>query len=736
MNLSLTSEQQLLQDSLEKLFAAESTPARVRAAEPLGHDPALWQNLVEMGVPLMRAQGPLGADLGLLDAALVAELAGRFLAASPVVESIVAARLISLVANATPGDVATTWLQHIGDGSLVTLALSPAVAGTTQLVPAGAVADAIVFLEGDTLVLWTSPPRTPPSANLGSMPVAALDLAQAAQTERVRLATGAAAVAAYHAAIEEWRLLTAAALSGLALEALRLATNYAKERTAFGQLIGSFQGLAHPLADAFTDSDGARLLVWRAISALGHGEAQAGALCAMAYWWAARTTEVAVVRASHSFGGYGFTLEYDIQLYNRRGRAWALLAGDPRLALDDAARRLWLDQAAPSLPQAGEVGIEFSYGAEAEAYANEARRFFAKTLTPELKAHAHHSWDGHHTGFQMELAKAGFLFPGWPKEHGGQGRSFYEVEALTGVFHEFGWTHHAIVTGELVGPTIMEFGNERVRQEIIPPLMRGEFIVAQGFTEPHCGSDAYATRTRAVRDGDDWIINGQKMFTSGANICKYVMLLTRTDPDLPKHKGLTVFMVPLDAPGVEIHAVHTMSDERTNATFYTDVRIPDYYRLGEVNGGIKVMNYAFQIEHGGWRIDDLAQALDAAVDWARADNTRFDNANIRQRLAEVATHVEVSQCLNMRAVWAGVEKIGSPAFGPMSKLFATEYSIKDSALLMDMTAPHSMFKSTQGLGKIEFCYRLSQISAAYAGTSEIMRSLVAEKGLGLPRSRS
>jgi 3-oxochol-4-en-24-oyl-CoA dehydrogenase len=734
MNLNLTSEQDMLRDSLEKLFSAESTMARVRAAEPLGHDPVLWGKLVEMGIPLMRAAAPFGSGLGLLDAALIAELAGRHLAACPVVETIVAARLISLV----PGDASADCLKRISDGALVTLALSPAVAGEAQLVPAGAVADAIVFLQGDTLKLWSNPPRLAPAANLGCLPVAELDLAQA--KECVTLASGAAAVAAYKASMEEWRLLSAAALSGLALQSLKLATDYAKERTAFGQLIGSFQGLAHPLADAFTDSDGARLLVWRAISALGHGEARAGALCAMAYWWAARTTEIAVVRAAHSFGGYGFTTEYDVQLYNRRGRAWALMAGDPRLALDDAAMRLWGRAATPALPEAGEIGIEFGYGAAAEAYAEEARQFFAKTLTPELKAHAHHSWDGHDTGFQMQLAKAGFLFPGWPKEHGGQGRSFYEVEALTGVFHEFGWTHHAIVTGELVGPTIMEFGNERVRQEIIPPLMRGEFIVSQGFTEPHCGSDAFATRTRAVRDGDDWIINGQKMFTSGANITKYVMLLTRTDTEVPKHKGLTVFMVPLDAPGVEIHPVHTISDERTNATFYADVRIPDYYRLGEVNGGIKVMNYALQIEHGGWRIDELAEAVEAAADWARepvaSGGSRFDNPLVRQRLAEIATHVEVSQCLNMRAVWSGVEKVGNPAFGPMSKLFATEYSIKGSAALMDMTAPHSMFKSTKGLGKIEFCYRLAQISAAYAGTSEIMRSLVAEKGLGLPRSRS
>ena len=168
----------------------------------------------------------------------------------------------------------------------------------------------------------------------------------------------------------------------------------------------------------------------------------------------------------------------------------------------------------------------------------------------------------------------------------------------------------------IVGRTIRAVGSEEQKQTFLPPFLAGEIIFALGYTEPDSGSDVAAAKTRAVRDGDDWIIDGQKMFTTLAHEAAYVFLLARTNPDVPKHRGLTMFLVPLDAPGVEIHPVHTMGGERTNVTFYTDVRVPDAFRVGEVDGGWDVMTVALTFERGGFGLSEADRVWQQTVDWA------------------------------------------------------------------------------------------------------------------------
>src|SRR5262249_51747838 len=159
--------------------------------------------------------------------------------------------------------------------------------------------------------------------------------------------------------------------------------------------------------------------------------------------------------------------------------------------------------------------------------------------------------------------------------------------AARGVWEKHGWTTYAAGTTGMVGAILQRFGSSELKREALSRVAAGEAICCFGFTEPGCGSDVFAAQTRATREGDFWRIDGQKMFTSGANFAEYVLLLARTDPDAPKHRGLTMFLVPLRAPGVEIHPVYTFEDERTNITYYDGVRVADSYRLGEVNGGAK-----------------------------------------------------------------------------------------------------------------------------------------------------
>jgi alkylation response protein AidB-like acyl-CoA dehydrogenase len=739
LKLALSEQQEMLRDTVAKFLQTESSPARVRAAEPLGFDAELWRGLVVFGMPMMRVPEALGGvGLSLFDAALIAEQGGRHLASAPLVEAIVATRLLVELG----GDLGQEWFNRVlQDNALVTLALHDAAIRPEQAVPGGAVADAILFLDEDEIVLRAGPPPGRAALNLGKSSLARIVLADREEdvTHEI-VAHGPAARAAFLAGIEEWKILTAAAATGLGRRALEMAAAYASEREAFGRLIGTYQGVSHPLADSITDIDGAQLLVWRAIWAIARGRQDAAASVSMAFWWASQSTAKAVNRSLRVFGGYGLSVEYDIQLYFRRGKAMALPLGDPKAELVRVADRLWLGQSSP-LPDSGDVEIEFGYGAAAVRFEKEIRRFFSENLTADLRRQMRQSLDGYNGPFQRKLAEAGFLYPDWPDEYGGRGRNAYEMSALGVAYEAYDWSRVPIGTTNMGARMAMMFGSDELKAEALPRFADGSATSCLGFTEPGCGSDVFAAKTRAVRDGDDWIINGQKIFTTAAHVSDYVLLITRTDPDVPKHKGLTMFLVPMTSPGIAVQPVHTMQEERTNITFYADVRVPDRYRLGPVGGAVGVMAAAMKYEHSGegYHISQPA-LIEAAVAWAGSTRdesglSRLDDPDVRARIAKAAVHNEVADLLCRRAVWAGVEGVPSRAFGPMSKLFTSETYMHDSADLLELAAPDSLFEGHDPLGIVEYKHRHAIANTIYGGTSEIHRSVIAEQALGLPRTR-
>ena len=739
MNLHLSDDQTLLKESFERFFQAESSIARVRAAEPLGFDRALWDGLFEMGALTMRAPANVGGGgVSLFDAALLVDQAGRTLASAPIAEALAVARLLASVDH----PVARAWWTSFSEGrKIVMLALHDVAMRPTQLVPGGAVADAVVGLDGDRLVLITTARPSDARPNLGTSPIATWVLAGPQSSgERHELARGKPALAAFAAALEEWKLLTAATLSAIALRALEMAAAYARERSQFGKPIGTYQAISHPLANLVTDAEGAQLLTWRAIWNIAHGTPDAAATISMAYWWAAHTSGRAVAQALHTFGGYGLSLEYDIQLYHRRAKSMALVMGDPVDELNRVGERLWKNSAPAALPETGEIGIDFGYGDRADKLAAETRAFFERVLTRELRKRSHHSFDGHDWGVHRAAGAHKLLHPTWPVEFGGRNADPYEALASAHVWDEFDWTINAVAVSNMVGWIIMGYGSPELQRQVLPRMGAGEVICSLGYSEPGSGSDVFAAKTRAVRDGDTWIINGQKMFTSGANLAQYVLLLTRTDQDAPKHKGITLFLVPLDSPGIEIQPVHTYPDERTNITFYSNVRVSDLYRLGGVNGGLEAMTAALKLEQGGAGfLIPHRRVLHRAVEWARTatrnDRPALDDPQVLGRLSRIAVHAEVSDAIFRRSLWARTNEVPDRAFGPMSKLFSTEAFLGDSTDLLDLTAPDSLFKGQEGLGLVERSHRHAAATTIYGGTSEIQRSLIAEKALGLPRTR-
>ena len=328
MDLSLTAEQSQLVAALADLYGAYASPARVRAAEPGGFDKELWDQLLALGVVAMAVDEDDEHRASEVDLALAAEQQGRAVAPAPVIEAQVAARLLAHTESPALAAV-------VAGERLVTVALHPADGGQARAVPAAAIADDAIVLAGDRLLLVPLEGAHRPFENMGSLPLADVEVGADATV----LATGPDALAAHDEALDDWLRLTAAALVGIGARALELGVSYVKERKAWGVPIGSFQSVAHNLADAATAVDGARLLAQEAAWAHDIADARAPQLAALAFAFATEAARDACYKSLHFHGGYGFTLEYDVQLYWRRARAWAAVWGEPAQAYRRAADR-------------------------------------------------------------------------------------------------------------------------------------------------------------------------------------------------------------------------------------------------------------------------------------------------------------------------------------------------------------------------------------------------------------
>jgi alkylation response protein AidB-like acyl-CoA dehydrogenase len=323
---SLSADQQELRGAFEALFTKECPSSRVRASEPLGFDPALWRTLVDTGVLTMALPESVGGDGGgLVEAALVAESFGRRVAPAPLVEGVVAARLLSAV-----GAPAAIRDDVVRGTRIATLALHPVDRGLRQLVPAGAIADVVIGLEGDELVMFEGHEAPAPVDNLASAPLAWRTLSGAGT--RTVLASGDHARAHFAVAVREWKVLMAAAETGVAQGALDLAVEYANARHAFGVPIGAFQAVSHALVDVAVGVEGSRVLTWRAAWFCDHEVDQSAEPALVASLHARDVANRAGSIGIHTQGGFGFTLESDLQLHFRRAKGWTLVTGD---AYDD-----------------------------------------------------------------------------------------------------------------------------------------------------------------------------------------------------------------------------------------------------------------------------------------------------------------------------------------------------------------------------------------------------------------
>ncbi|MGE0136930.1 MAG: acyl-CoA dehydrogenase family protein [Ilumatobacteraceae bacterium] len=386
--------------------------------------------------------------------------------------------------------------------------------------------------------------------------------------------------------------------------------------------------------------------------------------------------------------------------------------------------------------------MDFSLGAQAEQFRLEVRQFLEAHMTEEIRREAWRTGTLHNWELHRALAQRGWIAPQWPVEMGGQGRTDFEMVAMNEELAAAGVPNDGRSTTMLVVETLRVVGTPDQQRDIIPRVLGGDILICLGYSEPDSGSDVAAAKTTAARSGSDWVINGQKMFTTLAHESAYCFLLARTDSTVAKHRGLTMFLVPMDAPGVTFTPIETLGGQLVNVTFFSDVTVPDSARVGDVNGGWDVMTVGLAVE----RTSPIGPGplLDQVVGWASAQpsdggSRRIDAPHVRSALANAAIEAEVARLLFYKSVWVGTRGAPPVVEGSMSKLFGSEAYNRVLADIIDSIGPEAIVSSppngTSVGGELEHAFRYAPFYTIAGGVSEIQREIIATRGLGLPRSR-
>jgi 3-oxocholest-4-en-26-oyl-CoA dehydrogenase alpha subunit len=389
--------------------------------------------------------------------------------------------------------------------------------------------------------------------------------------------------------------------------------------------------------------------------------------------------------------------------------------------------------------------VQIAYTDEQLALRDELRGYYATLLTDELREQLHEEMGCGPVTRQVvkQMAADGWLGIGWPTEYGGQGRS--QLEQF--IFFDESMRSGApvpMLTINTVGPTLMQFGTDEQKDFFLPKILAGDLHFCIGYSEPEAGTDLASLRTRAVRDGDEYVINGQKMWTSLASDADYCWLAARTNPDAAKHKGISIFIVDMKSEGIRVDPLHLLSTHDINATYYDDVRTPASWLVGgEDRGWNLIVN---QLNHERVTLCSpglLEQSYTEVREWARSttdtSGTRvIDHEWVQVNLARVHAGLEFLKLINWKVAWTATEGHLDVADASTIKAFGTEFYLEAFRLLMEVLGPRSYLeRSSIGSilrGRLEMNYRSLLILTFGGGTNEIQRDLIGMFGLGLPRA--
>ena len=671
-------------------------------------EPPFWDELVSLGwLGLHLPEDLGGSGYTLEELAVVLEALGAVAAPGPFLPTVIASAVINVLgSDAQRG----AHLPGLADGStLGAVALTGSairaadgtLSGDVGLVLGAGQADLIVLRIGDDLALVPTSAMTvtPVDSIDPTRRVARVSLDGAAVGDDAVIRGGAAT------AVGLSRSLASAEAAGGAAATLQMAVDYAKMREQFGRTIGSFQAVKHHLANMLVETELAASVAWDAARAGGRG-AQGGLAGAVAAALALPAYRRCAEKAIQILGGIGFTWEHDAHIHLRRSWALAtLFGGDASVDVTSA------------VAGGATANKELELPEEAEQFRTEARAFKAgyDALSEDRKLAA--------------LIESGYCMPHWPKPWG---RAASAVEQLVIDEELPDLERPQLGIGTWVLLTLIQHCTPEQIERWIRPSLDGDLRWCQLFSEPNAGSDAAAIQTRATRVDGGWLVNGQKVWTSGAQNCNMGLATVRTDPDLPKHAGITALAIDMTATGVEVRPLRELTGESLfNEVFFTDVFVADDDVVGEVNQGWTVARATLgneRVSIGGNKgnrdtLDD-DELVSIAQRYAQGDRA------VAIEVGETIAESHAMSALNLRQVMRAVIGSGPGPEGAVSKLLSAEHAQRVSSLALRIAGEAGI---GDGETRVRFHYLFDRCLTIAGGTSEIVRNIIAERILGLPR---
>ncbi|TAK45544.1 MAG: acyl-CoA dehydrogenase [Betaproteobacteria bacterium] len=722
-------ERVMLRDSLRG-FLAEHWPAASalqRAAEPAAVA-ALGQKLAAQG---FAALGTNPSEGGLREIAIVMEELGRAGCPAPMLGAALA-NLIRYEAGDCPVSFAFAAFDHDPEAGAVTFGAGK-LNGKLRFVEGAASATRLlVAVEGGVAAVdcAASGVKVTETRALGSGGLCEIDLRNAT----------AALIAVPAARIRDLNLIARLCLHarayGAARRAFEMAVEYAKERKQFGRLIGSFQAIQHKLANCLIALEGVRLTLANAASNHDRGTQDWRYFASAAIAFSGGALRQISLETHHAFGAIGYAGEHEAPRHFRRVHCDTVAQGGARQARREIAACL-LDGATTSPPR-------YDLGAAGNAFRDEVRAWLTRNWAGERKAEFDsrpYEKREYEPSFARDLGSTGWIGHAWPKRFGGQERTPHEQIAF---IEEMERVEAPRAGAAIQANALMLFGTPEQQAKYLPEIFRGEAIHGMGYSEPNAGSDLAALRTSARRDGDQWVINGQKIWTT-TWWGQYMFLGARTDPKAkPSHAGISTFIVPMTAPGITIKPSKTMYDGSFANIFYDNVRLPADALLGEENGGWKVLTSALATERGlvgGGIVLKVARQFELLCEYVRKagldGKPLAADPLVRDRLATLAAEIEVGRQLMMECAARVEDGVTPPEYGAISKVFSGELMerLGEAALdILGMRATLSQGASDSlANGKFEQGLRHSLMWVISIGTNEIQRSLIAQRALELPK---
>jgi 3-oxochol-4-en-24-oyl-CoA dehydrogenase len=713
MPIAISEEHRALAQSVADFLTHHQSRAAARSLLEAETDarPAFWAELGGLGLLGLHVPEDLGGSgFGLAETLVVAEQMGRYLAPGPFVPTVITS---AVLAAAGPDDLRKRLLPGLADGTVVGAAAlggevtyaDGAATGQAGVVISGHLADVLLVPAGDDVLVVEKP-----AGGIHAEVPANLDPSRRAARVRLDAAPATVLPGARGLLTDVARAVLAAEAAGIAAETTEQAAEYAKIRQQFGRPIATFQAVKHHCANMLVAAELAIAAGWDAGRAGLDGGDQLSYTAAVA---AVLASPAAVGNANLNIqvhGGIGFTWEHDAHLYLRRAAAIAAVLDTEQAAIEvtDLVRRGVRRAAAIDLPPEAEP-IRDAIGPDVARL---------RDLTGDARKQA--------------LIESGYAMPHWPKPWG---RDAGAVEQLV-IEQEFaaaGIKRPSLGITSWIILTLIQYASPEQVARWVRPALSQDVIWCQLFSEPGAGSDAAGIRTRATRAEGGWLINGQKVWTSGAHVSDFGLATVRTNPDAPKHEGITTMVIDMHAPGVSVRPLKMPNgNSEFNEIFFDDVFVPDADVVGPIDGGWTVAratlgNESVSIGGGDGGMTMPIKAFIAPLD-AHPERLAGGAGRVGRHMART----QAMGVLNQRAAYRAVAGSGPGPEGNITKLLLSEIGHETAAIMAELAGPDAAF--LDGPGAMGAALMLMNRAMSIAGgTSEIKRNQIAERILGLPR---